>query len=71
MDLEDVDRKGRFITERLKGARDQHRVPVTDSFCCRRTSRRISKTPEPISVALPYKDAAKSDSSSLPSPLTV
>lgn len=32
MDLEDVDRKRRFITVRLKGARDQHRVPVTDDF---------------------------------------
>jgi integrase/recombinase XerD len=30
--LEDVDRKRRFITVRLKGARDQHRVPVTDDF---------------------------------------
>jgi len=32
MELEDVDRKRRFITVRLKGARDQHRVPVTDDF---------------------------------------
>ena len=32
MALEDVDRKRRFITVRLKGARDQHRVPVTDDF---------------------------------------
>jgi site-specific recombinase XerD len=32
MALEDVDRKRGFITVRLKGARDQHRVPVTDDF---------------------------------------
>jgi integrase len=32
MELEEVDRKRRFITVRLKGARDQHRVPVTDDF---------------------------------------
>jgi integrase/recombinase XerD len=32
MALDDVDRKRRFITVRLKGARDQHRVPVTDDF---------------------------------------
>ena len=32
MALEDVDRKRRFVTVRLKGARDQHRVPVTDDF---------------------------------------
>jgi site-specific recombinase XerD len=32
MELGDVDRKRRLITVRLKGARDQHRVPVTDDF---------------------------------------
>jgi site-specific recombinase XerD len=32
MELKDVDHKQRFITVRLKGARDQHRVPVTDDF---------------------------------------
>src|ERR1700746_3369169 len=32
MELEDVDRKRRFITVRLKGARDQPRVPFTDDF---------------------------------------
>jgi site-specific recombinase XerD len=32
MELEDVDHKRRLITVRLKGARDQHRVPVTDDF---------------------------------------
>ena len=32
MELEDVDRKRCSITVRLKGARDQHRVPVTDDF---------------------------------------
>ena len=32
MELEDVDRKRRVITVRLKGTRDQHRVPVTDDF---------------------------------------
>jgi site-specific recombinase XerD len=32
MELEDIDRSRRFITVRLKGARDQHRVPVTDDF---------------------------------------
>jgi site-specific recombinase XerD len=32
MELEDVDRKRRLITVRLRGARDQHRVPVTDDF---------------------------------------
>jgi len=30
--LEDVDRKRGFISVRLKGARDEHRVPVTDDF---------------------------------------
>lgn len=29
---DDIDRKRRFISVRLKGARDQHRVPVTDDF---------------------------------------
>jgi site-specific recombinase XerD len=32
MSLEDLDRKRRTITVRLKGARDEHRVPVTDDF---------------------------------------
>jgi integrase/recombinase XerD len=32
MTLDDVDRKRRTITVRLKGARDEHRVPVTDDF---------------------------------------
>jgi hypothetical protein len=32
MEVQDVDRKRRFITVRLKGARDQHGVPVTDDF---------------------------------------
>ena len=32
MALEDINRKRRFITVRLKGARDEHRVPVTDDF---------------------------------------
>jgi len=32
MTLDDVDRKQRTITVRLKGARDEHRVPVTDDF---------------------------------------
>ena len=32
MTLDDVDRKRRTITVRLKGARDDHRVPVTDDF---------------------------------------
>jgi site-specific recombinase XerD len=32
MGLEDVDQKRRFVTVRLKGARNQHRVPVTDDF---------------------------------------
>ena len=32
MELEDIDRKRQLITVRLKGARDQHRVPVTDDF---------------------------------------
>jgi integrase/recombinase XerD len=32
MELEDVDRKRRFITVRLKGACDQHHVPVSDDF---------------------------------------
>lgn len=32
MTLQDVDRKRGFITVRLKGARDQHQVPVTDDF---------------------------------------
>lgn len=32
MTLDDVDRKRRTITVHLKGARDEHRVPVTDDF---------------------------------------
>lgn len=32
MTMEDVDRKRRMITVRLKGARDEHPVPVTDDF---------------------------------------
>ena len=32
MTLDDIDRKRRTITVRLKGARDEHRVPVTDDF---------------------------------------
>jgi integrase/recombinase XerD len=32
MALEDLDRKRHTITVRLKGARDEHRVPVTDDF---------------------------------------
>jgi integrase/recombinase XerD len=32
MTLEDLDRKRHTITVRLKGARDEHRVPVTDDF---------------------------------------
>lgn len=32
MSLSDVDRKRRLIVVRLKGARDEHRVPVTDDF---------------------------------------
>jgi integrase/recombinase XerD len=32
MTLNDIDRKRRTITVRLKGARDEHSVPVTDDF---------------------------------------
>jgi len=32
MSVSDVDRKRRLIVVRLKGARDEHRVPVTDDF---------------------------------------
>jgi site-specific recombinase XerD len=32
MALDDIDRKRRTIAVRLKGARDEHRVPVTDDF---------------------------------------
>src|SRR5439155_25683786 len=32
MELGDIDERGKTITVRLKGARDQHRVPVTDDF---------------------------------------
>lgn len=32
MSLLDIDRKRRLIVVRLKGARDEHRVPVTDDF---------------------------------------
>jgi integrase/recombinase XerD len=32
MTLEDLDRKRHTITVRLKGARDEHRMPVTDDF---------------------------------------
>lgn len=32
MSVADVDRKRRMIVVRLKGARDEHRVPVTDDF---------------------------------------
>ena len=32
MTLDDIDYKQRTVTVRLKGARDEHRVPVTDDF---------------------------------------
>lgn len=32
MTLDDIDRRRRTITVRLKGARDEHRVPVSDDF---------------------------------------
>ena len=32
MTIDDIDRKRRTITVRLKGARDEHRVPATDDF---------------------------------------
>jgi integrase/recombinase XerD len=32
MELADIDERRRTITVRLKGARDEHRVPVTDDF---------------------------------------
>jgi integrase/recombinase XerD len=32
MELADIDQQRRTITVRLKGARDEHRVPVTDDF---------------------------------------
>jgi integrase/recombinase XerD len=32
MELRDIDERKRTITVRLKGARDEHRVPVTDDF---------------------------------------
>jgi len=32
MSLSDIDRKRRLIVVRLKGARDEHRVPITDDF---------------------------------------
>jgi site-specific recombinase XerD len=32
MTLDDIDRKRRTITVRLKGARDEHRVPIADDF---------------------------------------
>lgn len=32
MTMDDIDRKRRTITVRLKGARDEHRVPITDDF---------------------------------------
>ncbi len=56
MELEDMDRQRRFITVRLKGARDQHRVPVTDDFWpiydqYLRTERRASAAVKAIWIA--------------------
>ena len=56
MELEDVDRKRRFITVRLKGAREQHRVQVTDDFWpiyeeYLRTERRAAPDVHPVWIA--------------------
>ncbi len=56
MALEDVDRKQRFVTVRLKGARDQHRVPVTDDFWpiyeqYLRTERRVGADVQAVWIA--------------------
>jgi site-specific recombinase XerD len=56
MELEDIDRKRRFITVRLKGARDQHRVPVTDDFWpiyeeYLRSERRVSSDVHAVWIA--------------------
>jgi site-specific recombinase XerD len=56
MTLEDVDHKRHSITVRLKGARDEHRVPVTDDFWplldeYLRTERRTSSDVHALWVA--------------------
>jgi site-specific recombinase XerD len=57
MSLSDIDRKRSLIVVRLKGARDEHRVPVTDDFwpvyeCYLQEERRTTKDSEALWVAL-------------------
>ena len=57
MSLSDVDRKRSLIVVRLKGARDEHRIPVTDDFwpVCERylkEERRTTEDSEALWVAL-------------------
>ena len=56
MELKDVDRKRRLITVRLKGARDEHRVPIADDFWplydkYLRTERRASSDESALWIA--------------------
>jgi integrase/recombinase XerD len=57
MSLSDIDRKRSLIVVRLKGARDEHRVPVTDDFWpvyerYLKEERRTAKDSEALWVAL-------------------
>jgi integrase/recombinase XerD len=57
MSLSDVDRKRRLVVVRLKGARDEHRVPVTDDFwpiyeCYLKDERRAFPNGQSLWVAL-------------------
>jgi integrase len=57
MSLSDIDRKRSLIVVRLKGARDEHRVPITDDFWAfyeryLKEERRTSEDSEALWVAL-------------------
>jgi site-specific recombinase XerD len=57
MSLSDIDRKRSLIVVRLKGARDEHRVPVTDDFWPQyeryiKEERRTTENSEALWVAL-------------------
>jgi site-specific recombinase XerD len=57
MSLSDIDRKRGLIVVRLKGARDEHRVPITDDFwpvyeCYLKEERHTSQNSQALWVAL-------------------
>ena len=52
MRLADVDRRRRTVTVRLKGARDEHRVPVTDDWWPLLDTYLLQERGEPATAAL-------------------